>query len=205
MRRQAVTLMELLVAIVLISVIILGFSNIDLFSRWNVLTSDRRAKAQNEASYVLEHIGRDILSAIGNERIDGAGNVVNISTASGVTLLRFFVDSDASGVRDSASDYWSAYSFTASGGDAYKLRHCRQCADATCGSCTTGWETLSSRITQFTPSLDTSGPGSTLADNLIVLKVISCWDITDASTCGSRDNPSVTMQSRAKMPSVSVN
>jgi len=57
---RAVTLMELIIAIILMSLIILSLTSIYLFSRFHVFTSDRLTKAQNEASLVLEHMTKNI-------------------------------------------------------------------------------------------------------------------------------------------------
>lgn len=63
---KAVTLVELLIAVVLISLIALGFSSIDIFSRHHVISADRRAKLQNELAYALEDIQKNVSQGVGN-------------------------------------------------------------------------------------------------------------------------------------------
>lgn len=59
--------MELLIAIVLFSIIVLGLSNIDIFSRLHVISSDRRAQLQNELSNALEHMGKRVIQGVGDQ------------------------------------------------------------------------------------------------------------------------------------------
>jgi Tfp pilus assembly protein PilV len=61
--QKSVSLIELLIALVLFSIIVLSFTSIDLFSRRNVLTADMRATLQNELSHTLEHMSKNILRA----------------------------------------------------------------------------------------------------------------------------------------------
>ena len=66
MRSKAVTLMELLMALVVLTLIILGLLNIDMFGRYQVLSSNRRAQLQNQVSFLIDHISKQILFAEGN-------------------------------------------------------------------------------------------------------------------------------------------
>ncbi len=61
--QKSVSLIELLIALVLFSIIILSFTSIDLFSRRNVLTTDMRSTLQHELSYTLEHMSKYVLRA----------------------------------------------------------------------------------------------------------------------------------------------
>lgn len=89
-RARSITLIELLIAIVLLSIIVLGLGNIDLFSRSHLLSSDRRAKIDNELSLALAHMGKNVVQGVG---IQGVG-IYNLppleQTASG---FRVRVDS----------------------------------------------------------------------------------------------------------------
>jgi hypothetical protein len=64
--KRGLTLAELLIAICIFSLIVIGFSSIDTFSRYHIITSDRRAKLQNDASYALEHMTKNVLQGVGN-------------------------------------------------------------------------------------------------------------------------------------------
>lgn len=57
--------MELLVAIVLVGLLVLGVSSIDVFSRFHLITSDRRVQLQNQASLCVEQVAKDVVRGIG--------------------------------------------------------------------------------------------------------------------------------------------
>lgn len=65
-RDKSITLIELLVAMAMLGILILGFSSIDLFSRYHALSSERRAKLQNEVSYALAHMNKNVAQGMGN-------------------------------------------------------------------------------------------------------------------------------------------
>ena len=60
------SLIELLISIILMSLVVLGFSSIDLFSRHHVISSDRRVKVQNEISYAIEYMSKYVQQSIGD-------------------------------------------------------------------------------------------------------------------------------------------
>jgi len=55
-RNNAFTLVELLLALALAGVVILGFTSLDTFGRYQVMTTDRLAKAQNELTLIADHM-----------------------------------------------------------------------------------------------------------------------------------------------------
>ncbi len=63
--RRSITLVELLVAVVLVGLLVLGISSLDVFSRFHLLTADRRVQLQNEASLCIERIAKDVERGIG--------------------------------------------------------------------------------------------------------------------------------------------
>jgi Tfp pilus assembly protein PilV len=65
-KKYGLSLIELLVSVVLMSLVLLGFFTIDLFSRNHVVTADRRAKVQNDISNALEHMSKYIQRSNGN-------------------------------------------------------------------------------------------------------------------------------------------
>jgi Tfp pilus assembly protein PilE len=85
-RNKAITLIELLIAIVLLGVMTLAFSSIDLFSRYHLRTSEYRAKIHNELAYVLETITKDVVRATGDvsnggiKYVSGTSFTVRIDT-----------------------------------------------------------------------------------------------------------------------------
>lgn len=65
-RYTALTLLELIIAIILLGVIVIGFSSIELFSRYQVLSADRRTQVQNEVALVLEHMSKNVMQGVGD-------------------------------------------------------------------------------------------------------------------------------------------
>lgn len=62
---NAITLIELLIGITIVSIMVLSLYSIDSFSRGQLMNSDRRAKVQNELSYVIEHMTKYTQKASG--------------------------------------------------------------------------------------------------------------------------------------------
>jgi len=65
-KNRGLTLIELLVSIILMTLVVLGLSSINSFSRHHVISSDRRAKVQNEISYVIEYMSKYVQQGIGD-------------------------------------------------------------------------------------------------------------------------------------------
>lgn len=63
---RGVTLIELVISITIISVMVLGLYSINIFSRNQVLSSDRRAKLQIDLVNALEHMSKYVHQANGN-------------------------------------------------------------------------------------------------------------------------------------------
>ncbi|MDD5595940.1 MAG: prepilin-type N-terminal cleavage/methylation domain-containing protein [Candidatus Omnitrophica bacterium] len=214
-REKALTLIELLIAIILLSVISLGFTSISMFTNFQTITSDRRAKLQNTASLILEHMSKNIANAIGNETTDGVNMVVNTAPIGADEAVRVFVDvpstaagaaaNTPNGIRD-ASDHWIAYRR-----DGSLLQFCPACTDSSCTTCNPGWGTP---INNLSTSMSNSNgfvsfavtkptkAGGFLSDNYIEVAIFCRWNPANAVAV---DNPEINMRNRIKMPSVSVN
>ena len=183
--QRSLTLFELLIAIALLSLMVLGFASIDLFSRHQVLTADRRAQVQNEVSFVLEHMSKQISMAIG----DANQIPVNIDTPGGSNppwrRIRVWIDSNPDGIRDT-DDVEIAYEWNRNN------NRVRYWPDFTGPN-----EEISNRVTNFDVSQ---------TDNYVSVELTSCWDPDGTPfACGTSDNPTVTMRTRIRMPSVSTN
>lgn len=63
---KAVTLIELFISILTVSIMVLSFYSLEVFSQQQVVNSQRRAKVQNDLSYVLEHMSKYVQQANGN-------------------------------------------------------------------------------------------------------------------------------------------
>ncbi|MCM8797489.1 MAG: prepilin-type N-terminal cleavage/methylation domain-containing protein [Candidatus Omnitrophica bacterium] len=193
--QSGISLIEMLVTLVLLSILVLGVSSIDVFSHYHLFTADRRAKLQNEVSYLLEHMAKNLLLAIGNPAL-GESVVDTSSPVSGYSsALHVYVDANASGSRDT-DDYWVAYGFNNSVG---AVRYCGNCSGNPCTTCNIEWENISTRISSCSWNYDTSA-------NYINVTVVSCWDLTQAKyPCNTSNNPQITMNSTIKLPSVATN
>ncbi len=189
-QNKSLTLIELILAIALVGVIILGINSINIFSHYQVISSDRRAKLQNDLSYCLDHITKEGLKAIGNERVFGLNSAVNVSGS----RLSFFIDGNKNGridgVNTSTGDYWIRYSLASN-----QLSYCGLCPSAAASSCS-NCSVLSNKITTFTPSKSANFASGTHIDVLITGR----W--TPGSAV-SADNPEVSMRSTIQLPSVS--
>ncbi|MCM8795781.1 MAG: prepilin-type N-terminal cleavage/methylation domain-containing protein [Candidatus Omnitrophica bacterium] len=198
--KLAVTLIELLIAIALIAVVAIGLSSIDIFSHYHVVSSDRRARLQNEVSYILEHMSKQVTQAIGDinqPAISFTGN------AGGEQTMMIWIDYNQNGRRDAYPlDRLIAYRFTGlTGNPPYQIRYCPECTDLMkCKTCNPSWPTteiLGQRITNFQFSYPSSDY------NYVGVDIVACWDPTNLATCGNQDNPRVEMRTCIKMPAVS--
>ena len=192
---KSVTLLELLISIVLIGLVILGLSNIESFCRNQLLTSDRRLKVQNEASFVLDHMAKHIGKAIG----DAQNYPVDFNANPGSIII----DRNNNGVRDiinpdNEERYRIAYEYNQA---AHTVSYCSS-YDTNSNQCRSLagpviWEILASHI-KNPPDIDTHGDET----NYISVNITACWDPTRA--CGTINNPETTLRSRIIMPSVSI-
>lgn len=86
------TLIELMIAIVLMGMLVLGFYSIDLFSRYHVISSDKRAKLQNEISYAIEHMSKYVQQANGNLSRNAIQYYPLGSPSTSATGFRVYID-----------------------------------------------------------------------------------------------------------------
>jgi len=199
---RSVTLLELLIAIVLFATIAVGFYSIDLFSRNQLISSQRHAEIQNEVSFVLAHITKEVTHAIGSTVLAGQYpfNVLPIGGDSDV--LRVYVDLAADGVSagdgkwGTGGDRWRAYRLrgaSAPADERYQLWYYPNYIDPS-----SAYEVLAKHINFF---------GATIQYNFISVGVAGCYDPTGGiGGCGTTvQNPEVGMTGRVHMPSVSLN
>ena len=73
--RQSVTLVELLIAISLIGLLVVGITSLSTYANFHLLTSDRWAQVQNELSFTLEDMSKNIVRATGNFNDPGIENI----------------------------------------------------------------------------------------------------------------------------------
>lgn len=207
-RLRAVTLLELLIAIILLAMVGLAVANIDIFSRNQVLSTDRYAKVQNEVSNVVEHMTKSLLMAIGNDTLNGADKIVLTTpiTGLGQKALRVYIDANNNGRRDEPKadplaneDHWVAYTLydDTGGTDRNTIKYCSRCQDEL-GNCTTclsvpEWEIIGRNITNLAPFK---------AGRQVWLNVFGCFDPTNMAKIGTSDNPEVALVTIVDMPMV---
>jgi len=202
--KRGLTLVELLIAVCIFALIVIGFSSIDTFSHYHVMSSDRRAKLQNDASYVLEHMAKEISKAIG----DVNQTTVDTSGISGDAAVKVWIDGNPysipptspNGRRDAyPTDCQIAYRFR--GATTGEIWYCPECTNDSCTACNPSWgdpshpeNILSKRVSSFSP-IYSSG------NDYVEIQLTACWN--PAVTCGTLDNPQLTMKNRIYMPAVS--
>lgn len=194
--RRGVTLFELIIAIVLLGLMVVGLGSIELFSHFQTIDADRRATLQNDVSYILEFIAKDIVRAVGNLAGDSP---IERYTSNG-ERIKICMDTNINGQKDT-NDFWSAYWFFDDtynpATDRYQLRYCSQCKNEPCNQCDFDWDVLSTRISNFSFQYSSD-------NNWVEIELTGCWDPDGApNACGTPMNPEVTMTTRASMPSVS--
>jgi Tfp pilus assembly protein PilV len=194
---KSVTFIELLIAIILLAVVILAINNIDVFSRYHIVSSDQRVKVQNDIARCLEHITKNAVNTIGNEETYGTNTTVYVNPDSNnTTTLSFFTDTNKNGTRDSgegAGDYWVRYNYNTTD---HSFSYCSQCPDAACAACSGSEEILAKDITEFSVHKNlTEG-------NHINVTIAACWDPTKACDIS---NPGFNMTTAITLPSVSTN
>ncbi|MDI6606207.1 MAG: hypothetical protein QME65_03580 [Candidatus Omnitrophota bacterium] len=173
---KSVTLLELLIAIILFSAVVLSFASIDLFSRRQLLNSERQIKLQNEVSTLMTHMSKNIQLA--------SGTYLNfpVSISSG-TLMTIRIDSNGDGIADNVVAYqWIKADYTV-----------KYYADY--GSNPGSSEIIARKIKSCIMSAATTV-------NYVGLQIISCWQPDQAPSYYI--NPCVTMVTRVTMPSVSL-
>jgi len=202
-KKTGVTLLELLMGIILLSLIVIGFSNINLFSHYQVINSERVTSLRNTASYVLSHMTRNANLAIGNVN-DRA--IVAYGDGKGI---RIRIDNGTVPGKIDGNDRWVAYRQEDVGGSDSEIRFYPNAG--TGGLPAGGHEVLGRKIKisdsarpvdewGFVPIFNL-GPGG---DNYLEVTIRTCWEPIQIS-CGTTDNPGVQLRNFMRMPSVSVN
>jgi len=80
--KKSVTLVELIMAIALMGVVVLGVTSFDVGSRHFLQASERKTQVLNEATLIMDRISRDALMAVGTVNaaaVTVAGNTITIN------------------------------------------------------------------------------------------------------------------------------
>jgi hypothetical protein len=184
--------MELLISLVLLSMVVLGISNIDEFCKYVFMGSDRKSKMLNEAGYVVEHMSKFIGQAVG----DANNTPVTVGSPPAYCTQAVLVRIDnvskvPNGIWDQ-DDSRIMYCFN---NTAHSVTYYSNYTIADPGPS----EVLSRNIAAFIPNV---------AGNTVDVNITGCWNasiLSGPKACGSVDNPRVTLQTKIFMSSVSIN
>jgi len=212
-KRIGMTLIELLIVVVLLSLISLGFFNLHIFSQEQVFQADKRSKVQNEISFVLEHMTKQVKGrafGVGNIRGGVIGNMTDtvnlpvtlVPAAPPHTQIRFLIDFNGNGRLDPPgvgdTDKIIVYEY-----DNHSIRFYPNFTDNP-----TTFETLTNQAVILGPFNEGGIPSRidyTLGDNFFAITLGGCWDPGAVLTMPVLENPQVIMTATISMPSVGVN
>ena len=149
-REKGLTLVELIITIVLLSVVILAATTFDYSSIYMFESSRKKAILVNEMSLIFEHIARYAVAATGD--IANPGIVVGTKSATeSYVMLR--IDSNKT-PDDYTDDTWVRYEVDHATGServysgSFQEYHIRFCSDwrITPPKCNSSWERLTTRV-----------------------------------------------------------
>ncbi|MFC1657901.1 PilW family protein [Candidatus Omnitrophota bacterium] len=185
--QDALTLVELLIAVALIGILTVAISSLATYANFNLLHSDRSKQMQDEAYFVLEHMAGRLGQAIGS--VGSPGVII-----SGTDRIKVRLDRNGNGQPDDDGvDDWVAYEYDSGqnrvhfypqypGGAVWPVRDS---------------EILTSMASNFSI-------GYVATENYASVDISTCTDPSSLD-CGSRDTPEISMKVRIKFPAVSVN
>jgi hypothetical protein len=189
---KALTMVEMVIATVVLTIVIGAIINIQIFCRLSFLNADHKSKVMNDASYISEHVAKFIANATGDP-ITPAASLTGAPAGLCDSALLVWTDSNAGGYLG-AGDTQVLYCFNRS---AATLRYyARYTVNGTPGHDMTS-ELIASGVTAFTP---------VVSGNTVNLTVTTCWkpfpNKYDGS-CGTPNNPSMTLRTSVPLLSVS--
>ncbi len=211
LNHSSFTLVELVIAIMLLGVLVLSFFSIDLFTRGHAQDSERRAQLQNVLTFVIEHMKKNITgtASSGGAVGDPGAAPLNFTAIAGENSLRVWVDQNPNGMRD-GSDRELGYRYHPAN---YQIWYYDSVGSGSYEVLTRGRPGSTNSFILGDFSVINSGDFNqptqlryNSVNNYLDVKITACWDATGASgSCGSMGNPSVSMHARLYMPSVSTN
>lgn len=195
--KKALTLVELLLAVIVMSMIVLTAANVEVASRKMYFSADRQGQLQVRLSAAMEHMVKHIKLA--------AGGVANIP-------IEFYADNRGLkiGVDSFASpgipDHRIAYRH-----EGTNLRYCSEMSPWPAETCNVAWEDIAANLLLT----DLSQPDTTWglvinydeipANGKINIMTITLRGRFDPLVVSSPNNPQVEFTTDVLMPSVSTN
>lgn len=212
-RYSGMTLIELTISLVIVSLVVLGLASMDVFTRRQLLTAQWRMIIQNEASLVVEHLQKNIVRAIGNYSTNSA-----VKAYLAYNGIRVLLDTNDDGVGDRWRGYqhvnFSQMWFYQNAGDGETPSGvfeviARRLMNGTSFNCA---DRNSANIGLVVLQLDANrncvnlGADRVFRSKILEITINACWDPLQLRyPCGSPDNPSVQLLSCVYMPSVATN
>ena len=184
---KSVTLLELLIAMSLLGLLVIGISSIETFSRYQLTSAGIRSRLQSEVSFLLEHMAKNINRAIGDYN---NYPITNISDG-----IKIRIDSNPDGKLDDASDIEIAYRYNIT---PYQVWYYENYLTPS-----SSYETIARNITVFNTPYSSSNNYVEVNATACACPDPPCESIKEP--CGTMKNPNVTMTNRIEMPSVSTN
>ncbi|MBP7216332.1 MAG: hypothetical protein KBA46_03500 [Candidatus Omnitrophica bacterium] len=178
--KKAMTMLELIVALSLTALVMVGLFHMDVFARFRLMSSERRTVVQNEASLILEHMTRNCMAAIGNEIMHGSESVIDRIPGG----VRVYVDA-GDGQWGTAGDHWIQYEL--------RGNNLIYCSNVPCAA--NNQQTLSSRVFAF----DATNPPNPLQSNFLTVGVETRFN---PARPVADDNPRIIMNTSIPLPSV---
>ncbi len=110
---KSVTLVELLIAMMVIAIMVLSFYSLENYGHLQVMNADRRSKVQNSLSYCLEHMSKYVQQANGNFSRKAIQYIPG-PTGSSATGFRVYIDLNTPQTPSNpADDGWIDYTLSA--------------------------------------------------------------------------------------------
>lgn len=181
-RRSGLSLIELILAVLLLNVVIITGLSIELAMRRIFLTTNVEIALLNEAGPILDWASRDINRGIGTV---GDLPLSTVTLGAGNPTFRIRYDSNGNGRADGA-DIWVAYRYIDNGGNRYQLWYY---PDASSGT----HEVISDKVMNF--SVGAISNGSSVVTLQVRLK---------PSEAASLSNPEITLTTEVQYRLLSI-
>ncbi len=199
---KSITLIELIVSIIIVTMMVLSFYSLEIFSQGQVINSERRAKVQNQLAYVLEHMSKYVQQANGDKNNPPIIYYPNPPAAPTGFQVRY----DCKSIQtpsDLTDAVWVYYTLNSS---THELS--TGCSGANCGSCSpdrpvppvSPGEVLSNKIiANFNNSIMPANPTDGFyvkvdpSGNLVDIGLVGRYDTSNSS---SLTNPQVEMKTK---------
>ncbi|MFH1691693.1 MAG: hypothetical protein ABIC68_03875 [Candidatus Omnitrophota bacterium] len=181
-KKDGLSLVELILAVLLLNVVLMAGLSIELGIRRIFLTADVEIVLLNEAGPILDWVSRDISRGIGTAT-DSPLSTVSLGAGNPTYRIRY--DSNANGRAD-AADIWVAYRYIDGGGSQYELWYYPNASNA-------AHDILSDKVVNFSIGAVTNG-----------VSVVTVQVRLDPSAAVSMANPEITLTTRVQYESLSL-